>query len=260
MDPGAKLVSPVPDHWPDVEVTIDFDPHSLCTEQFWGPDAAQFMLLGGGHTTVTRRPLHIELTLPRTVSDECVVQPHLAGSAATISAWLGRPSFHGGAFVWGGGAWIVLGEKGAGKSTTMGMLANRGIPVLTDDLAVYDDGLVLSGPRCVDLRQAAAEHLQVGRDLGVVGTRERWRLDLGPCEVSAPLSGWVMLDWSDEIGVERIRPTDRLPTLAKHRSLQLPWFPAPTLLDLASHPAWHWSRSRTWADADKALDQLLARL
>ena len=129
--------------------------------------------------------------LTRPTPLECVIAPHLTSAASTIATWTGRVAIHGGAFLHAGAAWVLLGDKGHGKSTTLGWLATAGVPVITDDLVVCDEGHVLAGPRCVrTCRPEPARWLEAGRDLGVIGTRERWRIDgPTPCPVRAPL--WV---------------------------------------------------------------------
>jgi hypothetical protein len=52
-----------------------------------------------------------------------------------------------------------------------------------------------AGPRCIDLRRETASALGLGINLGVVGTRERWRLQLDPVAAEFPLIGWISLGW-----------------------------------------------------------------
>jgi hypothetical protein len=134
-----------------------------------------------------------------------LVHPHLAPGAAVLARWLGRETLHAGAVLAGGGAWAMLGDRESGKSSTLDWLAAHGHPVLADDLLVLDGSDVLAGPRCIDLRADAAQRLGAGEPLGVVGTRERWRLRLGPLASSAPLRGWGILDWGDDVAVEPVR-------------------------------------------------------
>ena len=103
------------------------------------------------------------------------MHPYLAPVALVMARWLGREGFHGGGIVAGGGVWGVLGDKTAGKSTTLAWLAREGVGVVSDDVLVIDGGTALAGPRSVDLREEAAERLGVGEPMGRVGQRERWR-------------------------------------------------------------------------------------
>ncbi|MFZ1997241.1 MAG: hypothetical protein WAU75_24205 [Solirubrobacteraceae bacterium] len=132
--------------------------------------------------------------------------------------------------------------------------------VLTDDLVVHDCGVICAGPRCVDLRPDAAQRLGVGRDLGVVGTRERWRLDLPACDLESPLEGFVFLGWGERVQIEPVPPAERLARLADHRALALPWTDQEALLDLASCPAFSWRRPSDWSQMEGAVNQLLRRL
>lgn len=245
--------------WPSVHVGVRVQPDPVRRVE-WGPDRAGHSLLGGHQIEIRREPLAIDLLLARPTTPECVVAPHLTSAASTIALWMGRPALHGGAFLHRGGAWVLLGGKGGGKSTTLGCLATADVPIATDDLVVCDAGDVLAGPRCVDLRAEPARHLNVGRDLGVVGTRERWRIDVPPCPSRCPLRGWIFLEWGSEIAVERLGPVERLRRLAQHRAIAVPWEDPAALLDLAARPAFVWRRPKEWHTVDDAIARLLAKI
>ena len=100
--------------------------------------------------------------------------------AALAARWLRRESFHAGAVVVEGGAWAILGDKEAGKSSTLAHLALNGYTVLSDDVLVLERGSVFAGPRCIDLRAEPARRLGAREPLAVVGMRERFRIELGP--------------------------------------------------------------------------------
>ena len=122
-----------------VDVRVESDP-PLRVE--WGQDRARHPLLGGHQIEIRRDPLAVDLVLARPTAPECVIAPHLTSAASTIATWMGRAAIHGGAFLHDGGAWVLLGDKGQGKSTTLGWLATSGVPIITDDLVVCD------GVRC----------------------------------------------------------------------------------------------------------------
>jgi hypothetical protein len=127
-----------------------------------------------------------------------VVHPFLGSTAVVVAHWRGMQSFHAGAFVSARGAWAILGDKGAGKSSMLAALSLEGASVLTDDILVIDEHLHgLAGPRCIDLRRETASALDLGISLGIVGSRERWRLQLDPVAPSIPLVGWICLDWGE---------------------------------------------------------------
>lgn len=189
--------------------------------------------------------------------DEAIVHPFLASSVAVLSRWLGRATFHAGAFVAEGGALAILGEKGRGKSSTLGWLAAQGIPVLADDLVVVTDGQVLAGPRCIDLRPDAAAVLGVGEDIGMVGARQRWRMVLPDGPASAPLAGWVFPEWADEVGIVPIPARERVPRLFEHLALRLPPLDPVEYLDLARLPAWELRRPHGWQHLGTAVARLM---
>ena len=256
---GAGVtLNEAPVDWPAVavEVRVRADPEHVVE---WGPDRARHPLRGGHQIEIRREPLEVDLVLVRPTAAECVVAPHLTSAASTIALWSGRPAIHGGAFLHEGGAWVLLGDKEQGKSSTLGWLATSGVPIVTDDLVVCDRGDVLAGPRCVDLRADPARHLNAGRDLGVVGTRERWRIDVPPCPPRSPLRGWIILEWGAEIAVERLSPIERMSYLAHHRAIAVPWDPV-ALLDLAARPAFVWRRPKGWDTAEGSIARLLAEI
>ncbi len=225
----------------------------------WDGERALLNVQGGGHASVTRRPLVASFSLPHRPGDAEMVHPYLAATSAIVSRWLGRESFHGGAFARDGQAWVVVGDKGAGKSSALGWLATNGHQVLTDDLVVLDGPSVLAGPRCLDLRPDAAAHLGVGEDLGVVGARERWRLALPAGPLRLPLAGWVLPRWGEVTEVARVPPLARLGQLMPHLTLRRP-LDAARLLELASLPCMRFTRARAWEALPSAMGALLAVL
>ena len=256
--PGIPL-NEAPTHWPEVAVEVRVEAHPEHAVE-WGPDRASHRLRGGHQIEIRREPLEVDLVLARPTNAECVLVPHLTSAASTIALWTRRPAIHGGAFLHDGGAWVLLGGKGGGKSTTLGWLAAAGVPIVTDDLVVCDGGDVLAGPRCVDLRSEPAQRLRAGRNLGVVGTRERWRVDVPVCPPRSPLRGWIFLEWGPEVAVERLSPVQRMSRLAQHRALAVPWEDPAALLDLSSRPAFAWYRPKRWRDVERAIARLLAEI
>ena len=117
--------------------------------------------------------------------------------------------------------WALLGDKEAGKSTTLAWLAAHGHPVVCDDALVLDELTALAGPRSIDLRAESAQRLGIGEPLGTVGVRERWRVPLDPVPAELPFRGWVSLAWGDEVAVEPLRGAARLPALIPHRGVRI---------------------------------------
>lgn len=225
------------------------------------PDRARMRLQGGGVAQVDRAAMRTVLTLPKAVRDEEILHPFLATSAAVFSRWLGRDAFHAGALVIDGGAWGVVGDKGAGKSSLMAWAAVNDVAVMTDDLLVVEDQHVLAGPACIDLRPDTAVHLGVGEDLGVVGVRQRMRFVLKtPRPARLPLRGWIYPTWGEANELRPIRPAARIPRLMEHLALRIPPTDPARTLDLAALPAVEFHRPRSWEAMDDAGWRLLAEL
>jgi hypothetical protein len=158
-----------------------------------------------------------------------------------------------------GAAWAILGDRGAGKSSLLAVLAAGGHAVLADDLLVLDSaGTAFAAPRAVDLRADAAEHLGVGELVGRLGKRERWRLELDSTPPAAPLAGWIALAWGAELATTAIPVAERLRILAAHRAVRLPPEDPGTLLRLAALPAWSLTLPQDWSSLEQAAERLRA--
>lgn len=211
---------------------------------------------------MTRRPLEAWFTSPDGFTDDEILHPDLAVVAAVISQWSGREAFHAGAFITEAGAWAVLGEREAGKSSLMAQLAVAGCGILSDDIVVLDEnGRALAGPRCVDLREGAAVHLGLGTDIGMVGERRRWRLRVPDVPPAVPFRGWIVPEWGDRIEFDAVPVATRPSTVFAHRYLQFVSPPDPTrVLALAALPFLTFRRPKRWEVAEEATAALLARL
>jgi hypothetical protein len=241
----SSLLLPSPGAgWPPVEVRQDRivgdpPPTSVTASR------AEVRLIDGGQLVVERRARLATFRTPEPLDDDELAHPYLAAVGAFFAGWLGREAFHAGAFLAGGGAWALLGEKEDGKSTMLAWLALQGCPVLTDDVLVLDGRAALAGPRCIDLRAPAADRLELGDRAWPARSGERSRLGLSSVPLEAPLSGWVFLAWADRVELAPLRPAERLVRLGAHRSSQGSENDA-ALLDLAAVPAWELRRPRDW--------------
>jgi hypothetical protein len=259
VEAAQRLLVPAPSAWPTLtlRVRLGFDqggPDRI------DPDEAH-LRVHGGQVGLDRRRGDVLFTVRRRPSPDALVHPHLAPVAAVAAYWLGRETFHAGAVVVGGGAWAVLGDKGSGKSSLLAWLALDGHAVASDDLLVIDEGLrVLAGPRSIDLRANGARRLGVGEPLGVIGTRERYRLALGPVESAVPLRGFIKLAWGDSPTVTPVPPAWRPPTLAAHRTVRLAPQDPGLLVQLSALPMLELRRPREWRRAGDAADRLLDTL
>ncbi len=258
VDGAQELLVDAPSSWPELELRCRVDAGPLPEYESVSEHHAELRLTAGGSVAIERAPLRAEYALPRAVTPGALVHPHLAPVAAVAARWLGRESFHGGTVVIGGGAWALLGDKEAGKSTTLAGLALAGHGVLSDDLLVLDGFTALAGPRSIDLREQSAHELGAGEPLGRIGLRDRWRLALDPVAAELPLRGWIVLGWGDgPPSLTPIRGADRLRQVVPHRAVRLlPADPA-ALVALSALPCLQLRRERAWSSL-ATTTQLLA--
>src|SRR3954471_23856088 len=185
--------------WPELEIVRRIGPRKSVRRGFGGRRACFDFTEGrlllqrarATITTVTEQPLPAHQ----------LVHPWLATAAGMWSRWIGRDVFHGGAFALEGGAWAVLGGREDGKSTLLARLALDGVPIVSDDALVVEDGHLFAGPRCVDVRPDAQALLAVDEPEPVRGGL-RGRLVLGPVPSRLPLHGIVHLAWGDEVALD----------------------------------------------------------
>lgn len=255
-DSGALLVD-APDAWPELEIARNAGGSVSRPVEEVTADHARLWLAGGAAADLDREASRAVLHVPAEASDGAIVHPYLAPVALVMSRWLGREGFHGGGIVAGGGAWAVLGDKTAGKSTTLAWLARAGTGIVSDDVLIVDGTTVLAGPRSIDLREEAAQRLGTGELIGRVGVRDRWRVALDPVAPELPLKGWITLEWGDRVAVEAIRGAERLNALLPHRGVRLvPAEPA-ALVRFSGLPHLRLIRPRDWDSLPEAADRLL---
>lgn len=259
LDEAGQVLMTAPPDWPRLRVAHGEDRERPALE-FVSRDRAEVWLADGAWAELDREAGAAKLRGARAVPDSAIVHPYLAPVVLVMARWLGREGFHGGAIVAGGGAWVVLGEKEAGKSTTLARLAERGVPVVSDDVIILDDLTVFAGPRSIDLRPDAARRLGVGESLGRVGNRERWRVPLAPIVPELPLLGWITLEWGDEISCEPLRGRVRLAALLPHRGVRAASLDPAALVRLTELPHLRLRRPRDWGASEDALERLLATI
>ena len=251
---ASSLLGPAPGHWRSLHLVrevVSRDELSDAPQRVWD-DGADITLAGGPDRVLLDRDGGVARFLTtQPLGDAELIHPYLVPVAALWAWWHGLSSFHGGAFVAGGGAWGVLGGRGMGKSSTLAWLSQHGHAVVADDLLVLRHGQVMAGPRCVDLRPDAADHLAFGEDIGVVGSRARWRATVGEVAAETPLRGWIHLAWGDRVDVTPLRGVARLAQLVDQRALYLPAVDQVASMDLAMLPSWRFTRPR-------GVDSLLA--
>jgi hypothetical protein len=230
-------------------------------------DGVTSLSLGGGwgRVRIERAGRRTLVTSPTKPSSEAFVHPVLSVSALMAARWDGAEPFHGGVFVHRGQAWVALGAREAGKSTTLGAMHRLGIDVASDDLAVVKPGReghrVMTGPRCLDLREGAARTLAMGEFIGFVGNRDRWRVDLPMLAPEHPLGGFLLLEWGRRMSLQLMPAAERLALLAgAYAAVGLTSTDPIRTLDLAALPVLRWTRPRNLADMEHGVATLLAGL
>ncbi len=258
---SSSMLVEAPSAWAALEVRLArAGPGERPPGVEFGADRARLPLRTGGWVEFDRTPASVRFRLVEPVPEAAIAHPLLGIAAIVPAFWLGRESFHAGAFEIEGGAWAVVGEREAGKSSLIATLALGGVPIVCDDILVLDAALALAGPRSVDLREPAAAALGAGEPLGRVGDRDRWRLPLGPVEPELPLRGWITLRWDDTAGVREVRGAERLRTLAAHRAFLLAAPDPGWLIELSALPLLEFSRPRRWEAAASSTAVLLEAL
>src|SRR5918994_1151563 len=232
----AMLVAAQPG-WPTLRLLCEFGEPSVPDEAVTD-DHAVLRLKTGGRLTLDRREGVARYCVPRRLTDHDLVHPFLAPAAAVVSHWERRLSFHAGAFVAGGGVWAVVGDREAGKSSTLAWLAAGDHDVVADDVLVLEDRSAFAGPRAIDLREEAADRLGVGAALGVIGARERWRVTLPQMEPRLPFRGWTFLAWGDRVEARRLGAAECMRRLLLNLTLRVDATNPAAVLDLATLPAW----------------------
>jgi hypothetical protein len=229
------LLVEAPEHWTPIELILRAGP--IETDKGWvGSRRAEFVTLSGGLIQLDLEQAQAIVTAPDLPRAEEVVHPYLSSIGAMSAYLAGEESFHAGAVDLDGGAWAIVGDREAGKSSTLAWLASRGIPVVCDDMLVLRGRTALAGPRSIDLRRDAAAALGLGDEIGVVGTRERWRLRVAAVEPELELRGWIFLEWGEELAVEPLPVSERLARLLRARAALLPPTDPTAVLELARLP------------------------
>lgn len=217
-------------------------------------DDAVLPLLLGGHLVANRPATTATFTGTPKPDSQYLAHPGLASVGAIFSHWHGRLAFHGGGVIAGNAAYGVLGDREAGKSTTLASLAVEGRNILSDDLLVLDHGQALRGPRTIDLRPDAAAH--VPADLYPVRNDARRRMLLSYVPERVPLAGWIVLSTSESVSVQAVEPRDRLGVLAGQLAIRVAPSSPEDFLIAASAPMWRVTRTRDWRQTPELLSAI----
>jgi hypothetical protein len=255
LDRAERFLVPAEPAWPRFHIAgVIGDEQPVI--QSVGPDHALLSPASGWVIRMEREPGRVTVTSPAALSDDALLHPLLAHVAAIGGWWAGRESLHAGAYVTDDGVWALLGDRGAGKSSTLAWLAREGHSIVCDDMLVLEGSTPFAGPRALDLRSDAAERFGEGEPLGVVGERERWRVPLAPLEHVGPLRGFVQLAWGDDIRSRPVRAHERIESIGAHRGVRLPAPEPHAWLDLAALPWYELERPKRWEELPRVADEL----
>lgn len=245
--------------WPTVRLDVDVDDMPKHADEFVRPESAALNLKTGGRLTVQRSGGVALFAAGRPLTVDELIHPFLAPVAAIMAHWERRIAFHAGAIAVDGGVWGIVGDRGAGKSSLLAVLAAQDVPVVADDVLVLSETEAFTAPRTIDLREDSARRLG-GQWLGVAGARPRWRVVLPPLPPTLPMRGWVFLSWSERFSIAELPPSERLPSLMGSLALRMTVADPAMLLPLAALPAVRFARPREWAQAEESASSLVAAL
>ena len=218
-------------------LTIETARVERVTTDSWLDDDEVALPVRDWQLRLDRRGRRAVVAAAKPIDAERLIHPVLGIIGAVFARWDGRNAFHAGAASWGSGAWLLLGDRRAGKSTTLARFAQRGFDVLADDVVVTASRGVFCGPRCLDLRAGVAETLRLQDRVVPVRDGEVQRLGLGGVSTHTPIAGWLHLRWGTHMRLRELTARERLEILHEHLTVALKPASDADLLDLAALPA-----------------------
>jgi hypothetical protein len=255
-DPLALGLVPIPDavDVPLIRVRCVREDGPRPADHALDEQRATLLLIADEWATMDRAEGDVVFHVRQDVPEPDLVHPYLAAPIGLVAQWHGRLAFHAGGVVVNGRAWAVLGDKGAGKTTTLAHLAQRGMGVVADDLFVLAGDEVFAGPRCLDLRPASVPTLGSAVQGQIVREGERLRMPLDPLDWSLPFGGCVVLREGAEVAARSVGAAQRLGALTP----QWMWghHDGVALLDVLTHPMIELERPLRWDALPEALDML----
>ena len=257
VEAAASFLIPAHPDWPRFEIVNTIGTLDRVGDRL-GEDRAEITLRSGGALFVDRLESKAEFVTPEPLSPDELAHPGLAPVAAVTARWLGRQSFHAGAFAIDTDVWGVLAEREGGKSTTLAWLAAHRHPIVCDDMLVLDGDAASRRPAdSRSSRGGGASGWDWATTAGGSGS-----VSAGACRsttyrpscasgAGSSSPGETTSPWS------RVRAGERLPRLAQHLGLRVPPARPDRLLELAALPGWEFRRPRGWDRFDEAGSRLL---
>lgn len=183
-------------------------------------DEGVLQIAFAGVATFSLRPERDLIEVEAVRGAESLVSLPLLGPV--LALWLhlkGDLVLHASAVAWEGGAYALLGDKGAGKSTTAAALLACGAQLVTDDLLRLrwaDAGPPLCEPAYaqVKLTEPSAKRFAPSGACSLASphpdfTKQRYRLTASPGQ-AAPLRSICALARGMSLSIERLAPAEAL--------------------------------------------------
>lgn len=244
-----------PAHWPALQLSVTVGA-PLAQTGYMQAESVHLRYVGGHQLSAEREPARAQYRSPHPLQASALAHPVFSRVASVFARWQGHEVLHAGAFLNSGGAWALLASNEGGKSTLLAGLASRGLDILSDDLLVVDGRRVYAGPRCLDLRETAAEHLQVTGTTRRARDGERHRLTLDATPTDVPLAGLIFLEWGERVQTARVPAKARGAYLAPFRRWPALAAGPHGMLELLATQSWTLRRPRDWQALPETLHHL----
>lgn len=251
LEGADQWLTEAPAGWTPVEVVQQVG--EPVAQNRFEADRAEIVLVGGRSVEVTRDPPTVRFVGPSVLGTDEIIHPFIAVPASVLAHWRGAEPFHAGAFVAQEKAWLLIADRDGGKTSTLAALADRGYEVLSDDVSIVADGMVLAGPRMLDLRDETASSV----DLGVIGSRRRWRRKLGDAGPARELGGWFHLNWGESENIVALDTAEKIRALSAARAVRRHGVEPRQFLNCVRVPGWRVVRTRAKSSPDQQGERII---
>lgn len=184
------------------------------------------------------RPFDYELGRKVDDSPDDLLYALMHKCAISAAKSSGYALLHGSAISIDGRTLVVLGDRGAGKSTLCAYAHSQGDNIVADDLVLTDGAKVFAGPRLLALKP------DDGR------AEPMYRL-ARPVNATSPLAGLMLLAWGAYLGSNAMTPSQCQYEIQRHTVVagQSDWVPELALranIGLAVRRPYHISTSEVY--------------